>query len=65
MLLMVGGAAGTVLAQAVSQIMTALYPDAVPRADEGGSQWVVHVFALGATLAIGLVFGALSAGSAF
>ncbi len=61
MLLLAGGVVGTIMAQAVSQIMTALYPDAIPRAGEGGSQWVVHVLALGATLAIGLVFGALPA----
>ncbi len=60
-LLLAGSAAGIVLAQAVSQIITALYPNAIPRAGEGGSQWIAYVFALGATLAIGLLFGALPA----
>ncbi len=61
MLLIAGAATGTASAQAISWIMTALYPDAIPRAGEGGSQWIVYVFALGVTLAIGLVFGALPA----
>jgi predicted permease len=61
LLLLAGGAAGIVLAQAVGVIIRALYPDAIPRSGEGGSQWMVYVFAIGSTLISGLLFGSLPA----
>jgi len=61
LLLLAGAAAGIVLAQAVSQTITALYPGAIPRAAEGGLPWIVYVSAIGGTLAIGVLFGALPA----
>jgi len=61
LLLLAGAAAGIALAQAVSQTITALYPDAIPRAAEGGLQWNVYILVIGSTLTIGLLFGALPA----
>jgi putative ABC transport system permease protein len=56
-----GGAAAILSAKAIAGVITTLYPEAIPRASEGGSQWMIYGFALGATLASGLVFGALPA----
>ncbi|MEX2304065.1 MAG: ABC transporter permease, partial [Bryobacterales bacterium] len=37
-----GAAAGAAAAQIVLQVVTALYPDAIPRSGEGGPPWAVH-----------------------
>jgi putative ABC transport system permease protein len=60
-LLVAGLGAGVVVAQGILRVMTALYPDAIPRAGEAGSQAIAYALALAATLVIGLIFGTLPA----
>lgn len=60
-LLLAGVGAGFVAAQGISRVMVALYPGAIPRAEEGGSQAIIYAFALAATVAVGLFFSTLPA----
>jgi putative ABC transport system permease protein len=56
-----GAVAGIASAQVVSRLITALYPDVIPRASEGGSPWIVYAFAFAVTLLSAMVCGVLPA----
>ena len=56
-----GSAAAILSARAIARVITTLYPEAIPRASEGGSQWIIFAFTLATTVASGLLFGALPA----
>jgi putative ABC transport system permease protein len=56
-----GAAAGLAAAQMILQVVTALYPDAIPRSSEGGPPPAVHALALGVTLLCAMIFGVLPA----
>jgi predicted lysophospholipase L1 biosynthesis ABC-type transport system permease subunit len=59
--LLAGIGAGVASAKVISRTMTALYPDAIPRAGEGGSHAIAYLLALAATLVVGLLFGTMPA----
>jgi predicted permease len=56
-----GGAVGVLLAVAGLRPFVALWPNALPRADEIGLDWRVMLFALGASLSSGFLFGLVPA----
>ena len=60
-LLAAGIVAGAAAAQGISKVVTALYPLAIPRASEDGSQWMATIIAIFAILVTGALFGALPA----
>jgi predicted permease len=61
LLSLMGGAGGLLAAQVILRGMISLYPGAIPRMAEGGSAWLVYLFAFGVTVLCGLLFGALPA----
>jgi putative ABC transport system permease protein len=56
-----GAAAGIASAQVLLQIMTALYPDVIPRSGEDANHWIVYLVAIGITLLSAMSFGLLPA----
>ena len=61
LLSLAGVAAGIAAARVVTEVVTALYPDVIPRSGEGGPPWFVHAFALGVTLLSAMLFGVMPA----
>ena len=58
---MAGGIAGILSGQVLSHLIITLYPGAIPRSGEGGSQTIIYAFAIGITIISGLLFGGLPA----